>query len=440
MNPLTSEQITQLAPDATSIKAAKGLSLNKWKLLEQHGHAIWGHCQGSGRNPYQTAVDLSSEPAFKCSCPSRKFPCKHALALLFLFSEQTAQFVTQTPPDWVNTWLEKRQQNQVKKAVKTENTSPADPIAQQKRFEARLKKASEGLNDLQLWLNDLLRNGLLPLRHDQSTRFNDMAKRMIDAQLPAIAGQLQQLANLSSPHQQAELFASLSKLHLLAQSFHNRATLDEHWQAEIYSRLGFPVSKESVLARPAIMDTWLNIGYTVSHIDKGEAHYYWLYGAAHQQFALILDFVIHNAPPQPVPVLTGAQYTGELCFYAGIIPQRAVSKTWEILSSNLTLPPTQQTLAQASELIQQHQQLNPFIQYTPFRLDNIHIVRQQKQIALSDGNSLLPILLSDLQQFQLLADTLGNPFSAFLLFNHHTHQSQLLSYSLPNGEMKVLSC
>ena len=66
MNPLTSEQITQIAPDAASVKAAKGLGLSKWVLLEQHDHTIWGHCQGSGSNPYQTAVDLSGEPAFKC--------------------------------------------------------------------------------------------------------------------------------------------------------------------------------------------------------------------------------------------------------------------------------------------------------------------------------------------------------------------------------------
>nr|WP_279163542.1 SWIM zinc finger family protein [Rhodococcus erythropolis] len=31
-------------------------------------------------------VDLRG-PAYKCSCPSRKFPCKHALGLLVEWSE-----------------------------------------------------------------------------------------------------------------------------------------------------------------------------------------------------------------------------------------------------------------------------------------------------------------------------------------------------------------
>ena len=42
-----------------------------------------GCCQGSGKTPYQVQVDITG-PAYTCSCPSRKVPCKHALALLLL--------------------------------------------------------------------------------------------------------------------------------------------------------------------------------------------------------------------------------------------------------------------------------------------------------------------------------------------------------------------
>ena len=40
--------------------------------------------RGSGKTPYQVSIDLAG-PAYRCSCPSRKFPCKHALALLLLW-------------------------------------------------------------------------------------------------------------------------------------------------------------------------------------------------------------------------------------------------------------------------------------------------------------------------------------------------------------------
>ncbi|MFC6750247.1 SWIM zinc finger family protein [Deinococcus aquaticus] len=59
--------------------------------------SLWGECQGSGQTPYLTGVDLSG-PAFRCSCPSRKFPCKHALALLLLHATHTGQFGSATPP------------------------------------------------------------------------------------------------------------------------------------------------------------------------------------------------------------------------------------------------------------------------------------------------------------------------------------------------------
>lgn len=42
---LTEEQVTQLAPDAASIKAGKGLATkSKWPLLEYSKKAVWGHC------------------------------------------------------------------------------------------------------------------------------------------------------------------------------------------------------------------------------------------------------------------------------------------------------------------------------------------------------------------------------------------------------------
>ena len=110
MPAFTPEQIASLAPDAASLKAAHGLTNpGKWPLLHASEQALWGHCQGSGKNPYQTAVELH-EPAFKCSCPSRKFPCKHGLALLLLHAQRSELFTPAEAPDWLTTWLEKRTQ------------------------------------------------------------------------------------------------------------------------------------------------------------------------------------------------------------------------------------------------------------------------------------------------------------------------------------------
>src|SRR5438034_10880338 len=117
--PWSVEQVLELAPDAPSQKAARSLAKSApWRDIGYHadGPSLFGFCAGSGANPYQTCIDLG-EPAYRCSCPSRKFPCKHALALMLLWS---AGSVPETdPPQWLTEWREGRAARQAKTATRT---------------------------------------------------------------------------------------------------------------------------------------------------------------------------------------------------------------------------------------------------------------------------------------------------------------------------------
>ena len=124
---LSAESVLALAPDAASAKAANGLlKPGGWPTLGADAAAVWGECQGSGSKPYQTQVDLSG-PTFKCSCPSRKFPCKHGLALLLLRAKDASLFTASAPPAWVADWLSARTERVQKKEEKQREkaTSPA---------------------------------------------------------------------------------------------------------------------------------------------------------------------------------------------------------------------------------------------------------------------------------------------------------------------------
>src|ERR1700744_2368868 len=82
----STEHVLSLAPDAASQKAGGKLSgPSPWSGVGCGQGALWGACKGSGSTPYRTVVELAT-PAYQCSCPSRKFPCKHALGLLLLWS------------------------------------------------------------------------------------------------------------------------------------------------------------------------------------------------------------------------------------------------------------------------------------------------------------------------------------------------------------------
>ena len=99
---LTPETALSHAPDEASKTNAKALAKPaKWARLgafdADEGEVAWGEIKGSG-GTYHTRVEIE-EPAFRCTCPSRKLPCKHALALLLLRAEEPSVFGA-PPPEW----------------------------------------------------------------------------------------------------------------------------------------------------------------------------------------------------------------------------------------------------------------------------------------------------------------------------------------------------
>ncbi|MGW5419619.1 SWIM zinc finger family protein, partial [Streptomyces sp. NPDC003943] len=112
----TSDQVLALAPDDASRRAGSklgtpgpwtGTGTGPGAGTGAGAGAVWGLCKGSGRTPYRTVVDVTG-PAYRCSCPSRKFPCKHALGLLLLWAAGEVEAATEVP-DWAAEWLASRQ-------------------------------------------------------------------------------------------------------------------------------------------------------------------------------------------------------------------------------------------------------------------------------------------------------------------------------------------
>ena len=82
--PLMSEEdVKNTAPDRKAFAAAKKVAKPaKWQATGRKGTVLWGTAIGSS-GTYSTWVDTASKE-LECSCPSRKRPCKHALALCLM--------------------------------------------------------------------------------------------------------------------------------------------------------------------------------------------------------------------------------------------------------------------------------------------------------------------------------------------------------------------
>lgn len=322
---LSEDQILSLAPDEASKKSGKDLAnLSKWVSKGVNEWALWGECQGSGSKPYQTQVDLAST-AFKCSCPSRKFPCKHGLGLLLLYARQKQAFTDTAAPPWVTEWLEKRVAKEEKKAEAADK--PVDEAAQAKRLLARQQKVGDGIEELRLWLKDLIRNGLLNLPGKGSNWYENMARRMVDAQAPGLAAMVRNAGaiNLYADGWQGQLLDQLLQLYLVTEGNRNNDTLPALLQQDIRLLVGFTQSQEALKEQPGSTDTWLVLCKQVNNYDNITTESYWLYGTATNQYALVLQFVARGQVAA-LALMPGTYIEAELVYYPSAVPLRALIK------------------------------------------------------------------------------------------------------------------
>ncbi|MEY4907643.1 MAG: hypothetical protein RL260_1361 [Pseudomonadota bacterium] len=329
---LTTEAVLALAPDAASAKAARGLmNVSQWPTLGHDAAAAWGECQGSGSKPYQTQVDLSG-PVFKCSCPSRKFPCKHGLALLLLRAQDAGRFTTTEPPEWVRAWLEGRRERAEKQEQKQEQKqaqppkpdaapfASADPSVRQDK---RWQRIEAGLEELARWLADWVRRGLAVQTIESAGEWQTMAARMVDAQAGALAGWL---TAAGAESDSAALLARLGRLQLLIEAVQRRATLDAGVLADVRATLGWPLDRDEVLARgEAIDDVWRVDGQIVEEREQRLVERrVWLSGRRSGRRALLLDFS-HGTAGFETSWITGQARAGRLVFFPSAAPLRALS-------------------------------------------------------------------------------------------------------------------
>ncbi|WP_232443987.1 SWIM zinc finger family protein [Burkholderia ubonensis] len=327
---LTEQQVLALAPDSGSASNGKKLAQPKqWPLLGRNARAIWGECQGSGKNPYQVRVDLA-DFASKCSCPSFKFPCKHALGLLVLAANQPDAVAETDEPEWVASWLDKRADNAAKKEARAsaKADAPVDEAAQQKRAEKRDQRVRDGLAALQVWLEDLVRNGLARLPAEGPGFWEQAAARLVDAQASGLAARVRALADLpgSRPDWPELLLAELGRLSLAVRAHERIEQLDPALQQQLRQLIGYSLREDEVLAHGDTQhDCWQVIGQHVDADERVRVQRSWLIGTRSGRHALLLQFAAGNQP-FAASWLPGTAFEGELAFWPGAGSLRAMLK------------------------------------------------------------------------------------------------------------------
>lgn len=355
-------RVLALAPDQGSVAAATELTrTGRWldagcdpaptadpSPVPGSGRvAVWGKFHGSGSTPYETVVEAGPVPAYLCSCPSRKLPCKHALALLLVWSD--GQLKPGPPPAYAVEWQQRRAARAQPQPGHAERAQGelVHPEAAAQRAAARASRVASGLDELDRWLQDQLRSGLAGLERAGYGHFDSVAARMVDAQAPGVAGMLRAIpGEIAGEGWPSRVLDQLAALHLLVQAHRQLDRLDDELAATVRSRIGYPIGKDEVLARPGVRDRWVALGIVDTVEYRLETRRVWLYGVDTGRWAMLLSF----APPGgalDATAMAGERLDAQLHFYPGSGQFRALVGERFAVPSEVAFPePQTLTVAQ----------------------------------------------------------------------------------------------
>jgi hypothetical protein len=385
---LTADTVQALSPDAASTAAGRKLgSPGHWKNLGQSAQAYWGECQGSAL--YQTRVDLSDFSS-KCTCPSRKFPCKHALGLLFIAAGAPTALPQATEPAWVAEWLAQRAAKATQKAEQSDVAKkPVDEKAQAKRADARIKAITAGIELTEKWLHDLLNQGLANVNVDQ--QLNQAATRLQDAKAATLAERLRQIAALSE-RDQARRIDELGYVQWLIDLWKKRDALTPQWRAELDTWIGLNEREEDVLAQGERLEgAFFVLGTQESEADRLRERRTWLLPENGKRSYMLLEFLFANA--KGTMLLPGSTIAGQLALYPGRAEQRVVLAHTTVTAAESALrAPALPDFAAALHSHAAQLARSPFARQSAVCVGDVTVCHAHKQFYLRDQHGkALPI-------------------------------------------------
>ncbi|MCH5342029.1 MAG: SWIM zinc finger family protein [Acetatifactor sp.] len=206
MQNITEQQIQAMAPNAAAVANGRKISQKGgFVRLERSADDTFylGECTGSGKSNYITSVDFldPANPVCRCSCPSRQFPCKHGLALLFEILAKKNFGICEVPED-IQKKREKKQARDAKaearesgEAEEPEDGSPEAMEAAAKKKAAaaksakaartkKIKKQLEGLELTSKLVQDLMKAGLGTMGGTAIKTYEQLSKQLGDYYLP----------------------------------------------------------------------------------------------------------------------------------------------------------------------------------------------------------------------------------------------------------------
>ncbi|QOD05093.1 SWIM zinc finger family protein [Pseudarthrobacter sp. BIM B-2242] len=404
------EKVVGAAPDPSSLAAARKLALpGPWSETGSNDALVWGKCQGSGKTPYQVSVDVAA-PAYRCSCPSRKFPCKHALALLLLWARGELADGGAETAAFAEEWASQRADRAATRERRHEGP-PTDPAAQARRLADRLSLMDAGMADFARWLTDLVRTGLAAARNQPYSWWDGVAGRLVDAQLPGLAEQVRTMGSdvHARPDWADHLLFRTGRWWAVTKAWGRRDGLTAEEFADLRAAVGWATPSADVQAAEALPGPWLVLGAHRGDDGRLQQQRTWLRGPD-GTVVVVLDFAARGEA-LATPQLAGAVLDVIVARYPGTAPRRAMFTgpiTPRGLADSLGKG---SSIADVLEMEAAAVALSPWRQSHPALLAGVRVCPGNPGWLRDSAGDALPML--DAPTVPLLALTGGHPVQVF---------------------------
>ena len=430
MPSLTLQSVEKAAPDGASLAAARRLAKpGPWSETGSTDNLVWGKCQGSGREPYQVSIDLTG-PAYRCTCPSRKFPCKHALALMMLWVKGDGSVsVAEFTPDFATDLAAGRARQAAEDAAPKK---PVDPQARQRRIADRTALMTAGLEEFERWLTDLVRGGLAQAGQQPFSWWERTAARLVDAQLPGLAERVRRMSYREARGEAGTgLFLELGRWWTAARAWQAFDRLDEASRGDLRVVLGWNRASEDVRNTDTITDDWEVLGAYRSDDGTISQQRTWLRGSRTGELVQVLDFGSQGRP-LPIARLAGSVLQCSLSRYPGHQPRRALFAEEPIALDRSAALGAGGSIRTARDSLIRGWSENPWLERIPATITGALRLTDDQTGCLQDESGDRVLLHSD--PINLLALSGGHPITVFGELDHDRFRA--LSAEL-DGELVV---
>lgn len=262
MPEITESWVDSLAPNSAAIKNGHEL-VRKGKFTALHQtedrQVLFGICTGSGKTPYIPSADFMApdNPVMRCTCPSRQFPCKHGLGLLYAYV-QGKSFIQAGLPEELAAKREKTGKREAKKAA--ELAGEPEPKPKKVNTSALKKKIAaqlEGLDVLEKLVHTMIRRGFGSLDSKELKIIQEHAKQMGSHYLNGAQIQLRKLQLLLSSKDKETAYSHAAEQLAVIHAFIRKG------RAHLLQKLEDP---ELALDHESTMEEWLGHAWQITEL------------------------------------------------------------------------------------------------------------------------------------------------------------------------------